>query len=319
MASAARLASTCQVCFDEHRQQSAYMCERAYQQLTPEVTVELFPSICKSDWENPEVKITMHWADEVLLLQTYRIALRRKALQEFWSFVWPANLYELIWTAARKTGNNDWLAADFSHYMQTIVFFVRIQAIISCEEWKTPLSLADAWAHDNSLDKAVEESLSACAHAHVRLFVAQQAVDGVARIYTGPSWNLNLMRNAPNSANAFDDNGSHWDEAYSMVGSDPDFVRDSSVDWMHEILSQQNSNAEQDQIFACEPWPIGKLRRTEYMRRPCFGRSRQSRANKQSINRIKQSRKKLDKHVTGKHKKVGLVQCEVMNDHDMFV
>lgn len=86
---------------------------------------------------------------------------------------------------------------------------------------------------------------------------------------------------------------------------------------MHEVPSHQTSYAEQDQVFVCEA--IGKLRRTEYMRRPCFGRSRHSHAIRQTNNRIKQSRKRLDKHGTGKHKRVGLWQYEVMNDYDVFV
>ena len=78
VASAARLASTCKVCFDEHRHQCAEIYERAHQQLTPEETYAFHYTY---DWELG-VAIIVHWADEELLLQMYRIALHRKALQE---------------------------------------------------------------------------------------------------------------------------------------------------------------------------------------------------------------------------------------------
>lgn len=42
-----------------------------------------------------------------------------------------------------------------------------------------------------------------------------------------------------------------------MFGPDPDIVRDSSVDLMHEAPSHQKAYAEQDQIIACEPIGIG--------------------------------------------------------------
>ncbi len=74
---------------------------------------------------------------------------------------------------------------------------------------------------------------------------------------------------------------------------------------------------ERDQIFACEP--NGQLRRREYMRRPCYVMSRQCCANRQADNRIKQRRKRLGKHGTGKHKRLGLVQWEMMLDHGVFV
>lgn len=48
MVSAARLASTCKVCFEEHQHdQNADICGRAYQQCTPdsEVTVKLRPLV----------------------------------------------------------------------------------------------------------------------------------------------------------------------------------------------------------------------------------------------------------------------------------
>ena len=54
--------------------------------------------------------IIVHWADEELLLQMYRITLHRKALQEFWTSVWPANLHESMWTAAMTIGQYDTLA-----------------------------------------------------------------------------------------------------------------------------------------------------------------------------------------------------------------
>ena len=312
MASAAILASTCKICFDEHQHQCADMYERAYQQLTPEVTVDLVPQ--PWNWEASDMKITMHWADEVLLLQMYRIALRRKALQKLWSFVWPANLYELIWTAAMKIGN-DWLAGDCKHYMQTQLFHIWNQANISCKDCKSPL--ADAWTHDICLDKAALESLrSACVRASVYLRVTQQAVgiDGVAHIYRVSTRPLNWRKDAHNNANAFDDNGSYWGDAHSMFGPDPEFVWDSFLDWMHEVPSEQNAYAEQDQIFACKP--IGKLSDRGYTRRPYFVRGRQCRGNRQANNRVKQPRKWLDKHDTGKHKRVGLVQWEMMLEWD---
>ena len=201
MASAAILASTCKICFDEHQHQCADMYERAYQQLTPEVTVDLVPQ--PWNWEASDMKITMHWADEVLLLQMYRIALRRKALQKLWSFVWPANLYELIWTAAMKIGN-DWLAGDCKHYMQTQLFHIWIQANISCKDCKSPF--ADAWARDNSLDKTVVKSLgSAWQGAFASLSVTPDA-DEVKSIFSEFFCHQYILRNVRNSANALGNN-----------------------------------------------------------------------------------------------------------------
>ncbi len=64
VASAARLASTCKVCFDEHKHQSADIYERAYWQLTPEVTIKFIPPW---RWDPLGVEITVHWADEEAL------------------------------------------------------------------------------------------------------------------------------------------------------------------------------------------------------------------------------------------------------------
>ncbi len=305
VASAARLASTCKVCFDEHRHACADIYERAYQQLTPEVTYQFFYT---RDWQLG-VAIIVHWADEELLLQMYRIALHRKALQEFWTSVWPANLHESIWTAAMTIGQHDTLADYCKDY--PMPEFLWIKAVVSCKQWKSPL--LDAWVHDDLLEKAAMESMgSVWEHGSVILFVAQQAV------HTNGGVGLNgdafcyaiIMEDADSSADVLEDNYSDW-------GGDPVFVWDSTVDWMHQAPSEQKyTYVEPDQIFPCEP--IGLLRRREYMRKPSSVRSRQCRANKQADNRIKQPRMRLDKHGTGKHKRVGLVQWEVMLDHDVF-
>jgi hypothetical protein len=237
VASAARLASTCKVCFDEHRHQGADIYERAYQQLTPEVTVEFFHSY--GHWDCSGVAIVVHWADEELLLQMYRIALHRKALQEFWSFVWPANLHELIWTAVRKIGEYDRLAHYCKHYAQIPFCILWIKVVISCKQWKSPLP--DACAHDGSFEKAAVESLgSAWEHASVSLSVAQQAVDtnGGVGIYRESFCHGLMMEDAHSSANGLEDNDSDRDEAHSMLAPDPEIVWDSFVDWMHEVPSE---------------------------------------------------------------------------------
>ncbi len=305
VASAARLASTCKVCFDEHRHQCADIYERAYQQLTPEVTFKF----CQPYSGPLGVAIIVHWADEELLLQMYKIALHRKALQEFWSLVWPANLLEPIWTVAMKADQYDTLAEYCKD--NPIPCYLWIKAVISCKQWKSPL--LDAWVHDKSLEKAAVESLgSGWEHALVRLSVVQQTVDtnrGVGH-FRDAFYHEGMIEDAHSSANGVEDNYFDW-------GEDPEIVWDSSVDWMHEVSSEQNSYVEQDQVFACEP--VGHFRRREYMRRPSSVRSSQSRANRQADNRIKQPRKRLDKHGTGKHKRVGLVQWEVMLDRKVFV
>jgi len=303
VASAARLASTCKVCFDEHRHQRADIYKRAHHQLTPEVT---FDFSC-GNWYCTGVTIIVHWTDEELLLQMYRIAFHRKALQEFWSIVWPANLHKVIWTAAMKVGEYDRLANHCRHNTQIPFSAVWIHVVTRCTEYMSPLP--DAWGIDGALDKAVMESLgSVCEQVCVWLLPMHQDVDG------GLTYGQHLShqvttKDAHISANAPDDNDSDID--------DPEIEWDFWIDWMHEVPSKQNSYAEQDQIFACEP--IGQLRRREYTRRPSFVRSKQCRANRQADNRIKQPRKRLGKHGTGKHKRVGLVQWEMMLDHDMFV
>ena len=313
VASAANLASTCKVCFDEQRHQSADIYERAYQKLTPEVTVEFVHTYW---WENCSgVCVTVHMADETLLLQMYRIALRRKALQEFWSVVLPANLHELIWTTASEVGVYDWLAEYCKHYTETPFFIIWIKAFISREGWKSPLP--DAWAHDSSLDKAVVESLgSAWERASVTLSVAEDTTEttGYLKEYFRHE---HLMKDTHSSANASDNNDIDWDEAHAMLEPDPEFVWDPSLDWMHEVPSETNSYVQQDQIFACEP--VGQLRGREYTHRVFSVRNRKCHANRQADNRIKQSRNRLGKHVTAKHKRVGLVQWEVMLDCDVFV
>ncbi len=179
------------------------------------------------------------------------------------------------------------------------------------KQWKSPL--LDAWVHDNLLEKAAVESLgSGWEHGSVSLSVAQQAVNTNGGVgLHGDSFCYEFtMEDADSSADGLEDNYSDW-------GADPEIVWDSTVDWMHQVPSEENSYVEPDQIFPCEP--IGQLRRREYMRRPSSVRSRQCRANRQADNRIKQPRMRLDKHGTGKHKRVGLVQWEVMLDHDVVV
>ena len=197
VASAARLASTCKVFSDEHRHQCTAIYERAYQQLVPELNVQL---VLDRAW----VTITVHWADEVSLLQMYRIALCRNALLEFWSFVWPPNLHQLIWTAAMKSGEHDWLADDCNHYMQTKFFVMWVKAIISCKDCKSPF--ADAWARDNSLDKTVVKSLgSAWQGAFASLSVTPDA-DEVKSIFSEFFCHQYILRNVRNSANALGNN-----------------------------------------------------------------------------------------------------------------
>jgi len=81
VASAARLASTCKVCFDEHRHQGADIYERAYQQLTPEVTVEFFHSY--GHWDCLGVAIVVHWADEELRCKCTGLPFTEKLCKSF--------------------------------------------------------------------------------------------------------------------------------------------------------------------------------------------------------------------------------------------
>ena len=310
VASAARLASTCKVCFDEHRHQYADIYERAYRHLTPEVTITFVPPW---RWDPPGVEITVHWADEEALLQMYRIAFHRKALPGFWSSVWPANLHELIWTAAMNVGEHDKLA-DYCRDHSQIALSVWIHVVISCTKWTSPLP--DAWAHDGYLDEAAVDSLgSALEHAQVSLSVAQQAVDttgGLLEFYS----ELFYHHHAHIYSDTDDSDYEYyaWVRARAVLVPDPEFfVWDPSLDWMHET----NSYVQQDKIFACEP--VGQLRGKEYTHRVFAVRSRKCRTNRQADNRIKQPRKRLDKHFTGKHKRVGLVQWELMLDCDVFM
>ena len=309
VASAARLASTCKVCFDEHRHQCADIYERAYRQLTPEVTIKFVPPW---HWEPLGVEITVHWADEEALLQMYRIAFHRKALQNFWSSVWPANLHELIWTAAMDVGEHDRLA-DYCKDHSQIDLSIWIHVVISCTKWTSPLP--DAWAYDGSLDKAAMDSLgSALEHAQVSLSVAQQAVDttgGLLEFYSEFFYHQDANMYSNVDTDTSEQEYRAWVEAHALP--DHEFVWDSSLDWMHE----EPSFFQQDQIFACQP--IGQLRRREYTHRTFSVRNRKCHANKQADNRIKQPRKRLDKHFTGTHKRVGLVQWELMLDCDVFV
>ena len=219
VASAARLASTCKVCFDEHRHQCAEIYEHAHQQLTPEVTYAYHYTY---HWELG-VAIIVHWADEELLLQMYRIALHRKTLQEFWTSVWPASLHESIWTAAMVgTGEYDTLA-DYCKDHPT-PHYLWIQAVISCKQWKSPLLAA--WAHDNLWEKAALKDLaSAWEHGSVSLHVAQQAVSANGGVgLDGDSFRYDFTtEDTDSSADGPEDNysGWHWD---------PDVVWDSTVD-----------------------------------------------------------------------------------------
>ncbi len=319
VASAARLASTCKVCFDEHRHQYADIYERAYRHLTPEVTITFVPP-----WrwdplgveDPPGVEITVHWADEEALLQMYRIAFHRKALPGFWSSLWPANLHELIWTAAMNVGEHDKLADCCKDHSQ-IALSIWIHVVISCTKWTSPLP--DAWADDGYLDEAAVDSLgSALEHAQVSLSVAQQAVDttgGLLEFYSELFYHQDA--HIYSDADASDYEYRAWVEAHAVLAPDPEVVWDSSLDWMHEVPSGTNSYVQQDQIFACEP--VGQLRRREYTHRVFAVRNRKCHTNRQADNRIKQPRKRLDKHVTGKHKRVGLVQWELMLDCDVFM
>ena len=148
-------------------------------------------------------------------------------------------------------------------------------------------------------------------HGSVSLRVAQKAVNTNGGVgITGDTFCYGLtIGDADSSADSLEDKYSDW-------GGNPQIVWDSTVDWTHQVPSEENSYVEPDQVFPCEP--IGQLRRKEYMRRPFSVRSRQCRANRQADNRIKQPRTRLDKH-SGKHKRVGLVQWEVMLDHYVFV
>ena len=226
--------------------------------------------------------------------------------------MWPANLHEPIWSAAMNIGEYDTLA-DYCKD-NPIPSYLWIKAVISCKQWKSPLFYA--WLHDGFLEEAAVESLgSAWEHGSMSLSVVQRAVNTNEGVdLDGDSFCCEfVMEDAGSSAggqHGLGDNESDW-------GEDPEIVWDSTVDWMHEVPSEQNSYVEPDQIFACEP--IGQLRRREYTCRPSSVRSRQCRANRQADNRIKQPRMSLDKHDTGKHKRVGLVQWEVMLDHDVFV
>ncbi len=246
----------------------------------------------------------------------YRIAFHRKALQEFWSFVWPADLHELIWTAAMNAGEHDRLA-DYCKDHSQIALSIWIHVVISCTKWTSPLP--DAWAHEGSLDKAAVDSLgSALEHAQVSLSVAQQAVDttgGLLEFYSEFFHHQDAYMYSDVNADA-SDHDSAWDAAHEMLEPDPEFVWGSSVDWMHEVLSETNSYVQQDQIFACEP--VGQLRRREYTHRVFSVRNRKCHANRQADNRIKQPRKRLDKRGTGKHKRVGLVQWQLMLHQDVF-
>ncbi len=209
VASAASLASTCKACFDEHRHQCADIYECACQQLTPELTFKFVPH---GQWDCSGVYITVHWADKGLMWQMYRIAFQRKALQEFWSFVWPANLHELIWPAAVKLGECDRLAELCNHDTQ-IFLFIRIK--VDTKEWMLPLP--DARAHDASLDKAVVKSLgSAWEHAHVSLTMMHQVVDihggllGIGQLFC----HKNITKDAHSSANGLEHNNSDWGDAH---------------------------------------------------------------------------------------------------------